>query len=383
MNKRDYYEVLGVDKNSDASDIKKAFRQLAMEFHPDRKPDDPQAEEKIKEINEAYAVLSDPEKRKLYDTYGHQGLQGFSQEDLFRGVDFSSLFREFGVKDLFGFGDPFESFFGGRSSQRKGPQKGADLRYDLTVSLEEAAFGVEKTINIPKWEPCAACQGTGASPGGMEKCDQCQGSGQNVTEQRKGPSLFRQIRVCNRCQGQGQIIKQPCPECKGQRFIERSKELTVKIPPGADGGYVISVEGEGEKGKDLPGDLHIVLNVARHSLFERHGDDLYLPQEIPFPTAVLGGLIDVPLLGGGTSELKVPEGTQTGSLFRIDGQGVPHLKGQGRGDEYVLIKVTVPTDLTKRQKKLIREFEKLEKEKAPPLPPERETSFPSEAAAGL
>lgn len=362
MAKRDYYEVLNIDKNADEAAIKKAYRSLAMKYHPDRNPEDPQAAERMKEINEAYAVLSDADKRRLYDTYGHAGLEGYTQEDIFRGVDFTSLFREFGLRDLFGFGDSlFDSFFGRRTATRKGPRKGADLRYDLSVTLEEVTSGVEKTIELPKTEHCSTCAGTGAKPGGLEQCESCGGTGQIVSEQRSGYSVFRQISTCPRCRGMGKIVREPCTECQGKGIIEKTKEIVVTIPAGADTGYMVRVEGEGEKGEDLPGDLYVVLNIEKHPIFERHGDDIYLQKEISFTEAALGGEIEVAGLNGNL-KLDIPESTQTGTVFRINGEGIPHLDGHGKGDEYVIVKVVTPANLSHKEKGLLREFEKLRKE---------------------
>jgi molecular chaperone DnaJ len=364
MEKRDYYEVLGIDRNADAAAIKKAYRQLAMQYHPDRNPGDTQAIERMKEINEAYAVLSDVNKRQLYDTYGHAGLEGYTRDDLFRGVDFSSLFREFGLRDFFGFGDNlFDSLFGRRTTSRRGPRKGADLRYDLTVTLEEVAFGVKKTVELPRVEQCTACSGTGAEPDGLDTCEDCNGTGQIVREQRSGYSVFRQISVCGRCRGKGKVVKAPCAECEGNGIIEKIKEVVVDVPAGADSGYSVRVGGEGEQGADLPGDLYIVLNVGRHPVFERHGDDIYLQQEIAFTTAALGGEVPVPGLNGDL-KLDIPEGTQTGTALRIAGEGIPILDGYGRGDEYVIVKVVTPTNLNRRQKELLKEFDKLRRKSA-------------------
>jgi len=359
VEKRDYYEVLGIDRNADADATKRAYRKLAMQYHPDRNPDDSQAMERMKEINEAYAVLSDTDKRRIYDTYGHAGLEGYTQDDLFRGVDFSSLFREFGLRDFFGFGDSlFDSFFGRRATSRRGPRKGSDLRYDLTVTLEEAVSGAEKTVELPRVEQCPACRGTGARPDGLIQCEDCGGTGQIVREQRSGYSVFRQISVCGKCRGKGQVVKVPCEECQGNGIIEKTRKIVVNIPAGADTGYSVRVEGEGEPGEDLPGDLYIVLNVENHSVFERHGDDIYLQQEIAFTTAALGGEIAVPGINGDL-KLDIPEGTQTGTVLRIAGEGIPQLDGAGKGDEYVVVKVVVPTNLSRKQKDLLKEFERL------------------------
>ena len=359
MAKRDYYEILGIDRNADETAIKKAYRSLAMKYHPDRNPGNAEAVERMKEINEAYAVLTDAHKRQLYDTYGHAGLEGYTQADIFRGVDFSSLFREFGLGDMFGFGGGlFDSFFGRRTTTRRGPRKGADLRYDLTVTLEEVAFGVEKVIELPRVEQCPACSGTGAEADGVERCSSCQGTGQIVREQRSGYSVFRQITVCGRCHGKGKVVKKACKECDGKGVIEKATEIKVTIPAGADTGYQIKVEGEGEKGEGLPGDLYVVLHVEKHPIFERHGDDIYLQQEIALTTAALGGRVEVAGLNGNLN-LDVPEGTQTGAVFRMENEGIPHVDSYGKGDEYVVVKVATPTNLSRKEKELLKEFERL------------------------
>jgi len=364
MEKRDYYEVLSIDRNADEDTIKRAYRRLAMQYHPDRNPGDTQAIERMKEINEAYAVLSDANKRRLYETYGHAGLEGYTQDDLFRGVDFSGLFREFGLKDFFGFGDNlFDSLFGRRTTSRRGPRKGADLRYDLTVTLEEVAFGTEKTVELPRVEKCTACGGTGAEPDGLVSCEDCNGTGQIVREQRSGYSVFRQISVCGKCHGKGKVVKVPCQECQGNGIIEKTREIVVNIPAGADTGYSVRVEGEGEQGLDLPGDLYIVINVEKHPIFERHGDDIYLQQEIAFTTATLGDEVLVPGLNGDL-KIDIPAGTQTGTALRITGEGIPRLDGHGRGDEYIIMKVVTPTNLNRHQKELLKEFERLRRKSA-------------------
>lgn len=360
MAKRDYYEILGIDRNADQAAIKKAYRTLAMQNHPDKNPNDARAAETMKQINEAYAVLCDSRKRGLYDRYGHAGLEGYTQEDIFRGVDFGSLFREFGLGGFgFGFGDSiFDTFFGGREA-RRGPRRGADLRYDLSVTLEEAAFGTEKTIDLPKVERCLACGGSGAESDGLADCRRCHGTGQIVMEQRSGYSVIRQITVCGDCRGKGKTVKKACKECKGKGSSQKTKEIVVTIPAGADTGFRIRVEGEGEEGDNAPGDLYIVLDVEKHPLFERHGSDVYLQKEISFTTASLGGQIDVPGLDGAL-RLDVPEGTQTGAIFRITGGGIPNLGGHGKGDEYVIVKVVTPTNLSRREKELLRELETLQ-----------------------
>ncbi len=362
MTKKDYYELLGVVRDAGAAEIKKAYRSLVMKYHPDRNPDNPESAEIMKDLNEAYAVLSDPKKRRLYDLYGHEGLSGYSDSDIFSGVDFSSLFREFGMRDIFGFGGSILGDLFGFRTERPGPRKGADLRYDLTIALEEAALGAEKTIRLPKTEVCPVCKGTGAEPDGLKECDQCHGSGQIVDERRSGSTVFRQIRTCKKCGGKGSIITKPCAECKGQGFIEKIKEIPVKVPPGANSGYAIKIEGEGERGKDLPGDLYIVVDIAKHPVFERQEDDIYREEEIPFTLAALGGVKETSDLEGNRHRLDIPEGTQNGTVLKIEGKGIRHLDVDGKGDEYVAIKVMTPTNLSQEQKELLREFQRLEED---------------------
>jgi molecular chaperone DnaJ len=356
MAKRDYYEVLGVGRDTDPGAVKRAYRNLAMQYHPDRNPGNGAAAEKMKEVNEAYAVLCDPHKRHLYDTYGHAGLEGYTQEDIFGGVDFGSLFREFG----FGFGDGiFDGLFGRGASVRRGPRRGADLRYDLGVTLEEVASGVERTIEIPRASACSSCNGTGAQAEGLEACHRCKGTGQIVKEQRSGYSVVRQITVCAECRGRGKIVKKACGDCQGKGVVETKKDLKIDVPAGADTGYNIRFEGEGETGTDgIPGDLYVVVNVERHPLFERHGDDIYTQHDIPFVTAALGGQAHVPGLGGDV-KVDIAEGTQTGAVARVPGQGMPRLGKRGRGDQYVVLRVVTPTYLTREEKQLLRQFQEL------------------------
>ena len=365
MAKRDYYEILGIDKNADEATIKRAYRNLAMKYHPDKNPGDAQAVEKMKEINEAYAVLCDRHKRQLYDTYGHAGLEGYTTADIFRGIDFASLFREFGLGDFgFDFGDSiFDSFFGTRRSA-KTRRKGADIRYDLEVTLEEVASGGERTIEVARTRTCASCGGSGAARRGLKDCGHCGGSGQIVTEKRSGFAVFRQISTCSQCRGSGRIISQPCDDCQGKGFVEETVELSVYVPRGADTGYTIKIEGEGETDDGLiPGDLYVVLNVKKHPVFERHGDDIYMTKEISFVQAALGGVVDDVSSLDGNLELEIPEGTQTGTVFKIVNEGIPHLDGPGRGDLYVMVKVVTPQNLTEEEKELLREFDRLRRRK--------------------
>ncbi len=367
MAKRDYYEILGIERSADEAAIKRVYRNLAMKYHPDRNPEDAEAVEKMKEINEAYAVLSDRQKRRLYDTYGHAGLEGYTTADIFSGVNFGSLFREFGLGDLgFSFGGGiFDGLFGTRRTSTRERQRGADLRYDLEITLEEVAFGIEKKIEVPRKKTCSSCLGTGAKEGALKDCDHCHGSGQMVTEQRSGYSVFRQITTCSHCRGKGKIIQESCDLCQGKGFIEEISEFSVSIPKGADTGYNIKIEGGGESGNGsiIPGDLYVVLNVKKHPIFERHGADIYMMKEISFTQAALGDEIDdVPSLNGNLT-LDIPEGTQNGALLRIMDKGIPHMDGYGRGDQYVMVKVTIPQNLTKKEKELLREFDELQRKK--------------------
>lgn len=383
MEKRDYYQILGIARNASEEEIKKAYRKLVMKYHPDRNPD-PRATEKMKEINEAFAVLSDPIKRQKYDRYGHKGLEGYTAEDIFGGIDFDSIFSELGLRNIlskffggFGFegGSIFDSFFGenSRFSSRTGSKelaakRGADLQYDLVIELEDAFWGSEKKITLPKMETCPACHGTRAAKGGLSTCKECQGRGQIIYEQRSGWSVFRQITTCPKCRGQGKMITSPCRKCQGKGTVEVQKEIRVQIPIGADTGHTIKVEGEGEPGEDggLAGDLYIRLRVKDHPIFERRGADLNLKKEIPFTQAILGGKIySIPGLDGELS-LEIPEGTENGSVFKIEGKGMPGF-AEERGDLYVEIKICIPKKLSCEEKALLGDFERLRVLRLDPL----------------
>ena len=368
MEKKDYYEVLGAAKDADDATIKKAYRTQAMKYHPDRNPNNAEAVERMKEVNEAYAVISDPEKRRLYDTYGHAGLQGLSSEDIFRGVDFGNLFEE-----VFGRGFGFaENLFDGIFSRSEGrqrsnrPQRGNDLWFDLEVTLEDVVSGVEKTISVSSWETCKECNGVGAKEGDYEECKMCRGSGQRVTERRTSMGISRQINACPQCRGRGRIIKKTCDKCHERGIVEIPKEVTVSVPKGIVSGSAIRLSGEGDLGNEgmRPGDLYVTIRVKDHPIFERHGDDVLVIKEISFPLAALGGeLEEVPGLEGDLV-VTVPEGTQTGAALRIASKGIPHLNNHGRGDEYVVIKVVTPTSLSKQEKELLKEFQQLRGEHA-------------------
>ena len=363
MERRDYYEILGVERTADESVIKRAYRALAMRYHPDRNPGDRECVARMKEINEAYAVLCDCDKRRIYDVYGHDGLSGYSQSDIFGGVDFSSLFREFG---LGGFGEGiFGSLFGrGRTATRE-RRRAPDLRYNLDLTLEEAATGVERILEIPRRRTCTSCRGSGAKEGASSTCDHCHGSGQMVKEHRSGIGVFRQVSVCSECRGTGRIIRESCSLCEGRGVLEEVHEVTVTIPAGVDTGHTIRLEREGEHGDGdvTPGDLYVVVDVAKHPSFERHGDDLYMQMDIGIVEAALGASMPVTCLNG-DAMLELPDGTQTGSLLRLKGKGMPRLGSrQHRGDLCVVVRVTTPTSLTRQQKELLREFQRLEKER--------------------
>jgi molecular chaperone DnaJ len=346
MAKRDYYEVLGVSRTATEVEIKKAYRTLAVQHHPDKNPNDPHAEEKFKECAEAYAVLSDSEKRASYDRFGHAaaGAGGFDP-------GFSNIEDIF---DLFGFGD----MFGGRSRTRSRVQRGSDLRYDLEITLEEAANGKDEKLRIPRLETCGECTGSGAEKGTTaESCISCGGSGQTRYQQ----GFFSVMRTCPNCTGKGKIIRNPCKECQGQGRIEKEKSLEIKIPAGVETGSRLRVSGEGEAGVNggPAGDLFVVLHVKEHETFERQGANLYSAVPITFGQAALGADIKVKTLDG-EEDLKVPAGTQTGTVFRIKSQGMPALGGRGKGDLFIAVTLITPKTLTKEQRKILEKLVEVE-----------------------
>lgn len=361
MAKRDYYEVLGVSKQASADELKKAFRKMARQYHPDANPDKKDTEEKFKEIAEAYEVLSDPEKRANYDRFGHaanngQGFGGF--EGGFGG----------GFGDLGGLGDIFDMFFGGGGRNRRGPEKGSDLRLDMEISFEEAAFGLEKDIKVPRNEECGTCGGTGAAPGTKaQACSACNGSGQIQYAQNTPFGRVVQSRTCDRCRGAGKIIEKPCPTCHGAGQVRKTRSIHVKIPAGVDSGTRLRVSGEGESGlRGGPrGDLYVYIYVKAHKFFRREGNDVIVEIPVSFSQAALGDEIEVDTLDG-KARVKVPEGTQSGSVFRLRGRGIPDLHGHGRGDQHVRVKVVTPTRLTEKQKELMLEFARLGNENPAP-----------------
>lgn len=354
MAKRDYYEVLGVAKDADEATIKKAYRTLAKKNHPDVNPGDKEAEERFKEINEAYQVLSNPQKRAQYDQFGHDGPQGFG------GGGYSD-FSGFGGGGFGGFEDIFSSFFGGGASgtRRNGPVPGDDLRYDITITLDEAAFGCEKEINLVRDEECPECKGSGAKPGSkVDTCPTCNGTGQERVVQNTPFGRIQNVRTCSKCRGAGKIINEPCTKCHGRGKIRVSKRKTVKVPAGIDDGQVLTIRGQGGLGErgGPNGDLLLVVSVRKHKLFQREGDNLYIEFPMTFTQAALGAELDVPTLRKPV-KYAFPEGTQPGQVFCIKGEGVTKLRGNGRGDLYVTAAVEIPRKLTEKQKELLRQFD--------------------------
>ncbi len=352
---RDYYEILGVSKDAANPEIKKAYRKLAMKYHPDKNKET-DAEEKFKEISEAYAVLSDADKRAQYDQFGHAGIDGrYSTEDIFRNADFGG-FDDLG--DILG--NLFGGFGGGRRANR-GPQRGSDLRYDLEIDLKQAAFGDKVTINVPRTVVCEACDGTGAKAGTKpQTCPKCGGSGQ-ITHSRRTPfGNFMTTTTCDLCHGNGQIIQTPCPACRGTGKTKKVQKIAVVIPKGTDTGMRMRIGGKGEAGSPgaPPGDLYVFIHVRPHELFERYGDDIAYEMPITFKQAALGGIVKVPTLHGKVN-MNIKAGTQTHSVLRLKGKGMPHLHGHGQGDQLVRVIVQTPTKLNHEQKRLLEDFDKI------------------------
>ncbi len=364
--KRDYYEILGVDKKSSADDIKSAYRKLAMQYHPDRNKA-PDAEEKFKEISEAYAVLSDQNKRQQYDQFGHSGIDmRYSQEDIFRGVDFEDILRDFGVGGFGGGrgGGIFDMFFGA-GGRHEGPRRGSDILYELAIEFEEAATGKKVDLEVPRSETCGVCHGSGAKPGTSPKtCPACRGTGQVSRTQNTPFGRFMTTSTCGTCRGAGNVIDSPCTTCHGSGMVQVKRKLEVKIPAGVDSGSRLRVAGEGEAGeKGGPsGDLYVEIYVKPHKIFTRHENDIVMETAISFAQAALGDEILVPTLDGKAS-MKIPPGTQNGHVFRLRGKGFPSLHMSGKGDQLVRIKVEVPTKLTERQKQLLKEFAEISGER--------------------
>lgn len=352
--KQCYYETLGVERGASGEEIKKSYRKLAMQFHPDRNPGDQDAEEKFKQAAEAYEVLSDAEKREIYDRYGHEGLSGSG----YRGFSgFEDIFSSFG--DIFG--DVF-GFNTGRGRSRTAPQAGADLRYDLQISFMDAALGTSTEIELEKYARCTVCQGAGCEPGtSPQVCSRCGGRGQ-VTQ---SSGFFHISTTCPQCRGQGRIITTPCKACAGGGKVRISKTVQLRIPAGVETGSRLRLRGEGEEGEygGPTGDLYVFIEVEPHEIFERNGDDIYCRVPISFVQATLGGSVEAPTLTG-TEKFKIPRGTPTGKVFRLKGKGIAHLRGYGRGDQIIETVVTIPEKLTKKQEELLKEFDRLSEKEA-------------------
>ena len=363
MAKRDYYEVLGVEKGASPEEIKRAYRRMAIKYHPDKNPGNKEAEAKFKECAEAYEVLSDPEKRKQYDQYGHEGLRGTGMHDFSR-MNVEDIFSIFGGDDF------FSSIFGGlggggrRGGRRGGPGRGYDLETSVEMTLEEVAHGTEKTIEFTRQDRCPECGGSGAAPGTQPaRCPLCGGSGQVA----KGGGFFQMVSTCPQCRGTGQIVKNPCPTCHGSGRVPKKRTVTIKVPPGVHEGQGIRVAGEGEPGHNggPNGDLYVYVRIRPHEFLERDGNDLIAVVPISVTQAALGATIDVPSLDG-TRQLRIPPGTQYGSLFRIRGQGLPDVRTGRTGDELVQVTIETPMNLSARQEELLREFAQTENKNVSP-----------------
>jgi molecular chaperone DnaJ len=367
MSKRDFYEVLGLSKNASADEIKKAYRNLARKYHPDVNKE-PGSEAKFKEINEAYSLLSDQQKRAQYDQFGHAGPgfggQGFGGGQGFEGFDFGDMFSGgFGGGQ---FEDIFETFFGGGGRRRStGPKRGDDLRYDIRITLEEAAKGLEKELNIPHHVACQTCKGSGAKPGtSSEKCSTCKGSGQVNRTQRTMLGSFTQVGPCHDCNGTGQIIKTPCGECHGSGQVKKTHKVAVKIPAGIETGTKLRISKAGDAGErgGNPGDLYIFISVAEHDFFERDGADIHYKAIISFVQAALGSFVEVPTIDG-KADLKIPAGTQANAVLKMREKGLPHLNSKAKGDQYVHIEIETPVNLSKDQAELLKKFSSMRGEK--------------------
>lgn len=371
--KRDYYEVLGVDRNASDAEIKKAYKKMMLKHHPDRNPNNrEEAEEKSKEINEAYDVLKDPQKKARYDQFGHAAFDGpGGGGGGFSAADFGDIFGNMGFGGgAGGFADVFETFFGngGRGKRRSGPVRGSDLRVNQEISFEEAAFGKELELDIPRMEDCPACHGTGAASGSKpETCPECQGTGQQQVVQNTPFGRMINARTCPRCHGSGNIIKNPCSVCQGTGKKRVTRKIKVNIPKGIDNGSRVRVSGGGETGSrgGENGDLYVYITVRPHKIFRRQGNDVLVEVPISIVQAALGGSAKVPTIDG-LVDLKIPAGIQTGKVLRVREKGIPFLRGNGRGDELVVAKVLTPQNLSDKQKELLRQFGELSGENVNP-----------------
>ncbi|MBS3143272.1 molecular chaperone DnaJ [Candidatus Woesearchaeota archaeon] len=360
MTKKDYYEILGIKKDSSKEEIKKAYKKLALKYHPDRVPEDEKknSEEKFKEISEAYAVLSDESKRSAYDQFGHEGFdQRFSQEDIFRNFDFENVFREFGFGSG-GFGNIFDMFFGEDRRERRA----RNLKYDLTIDFDEAAFGIKKEIKFRKKVLCDKCGGTGAKDGRLAECRHCGGTGRIKKVQRTMFGIFQQVMPCKYCESTGQTAKEKCGSCGGEGVVYDTKELKINIPAGVYDSARLRIVNEGEESRFGNGDLYVYINVKPHEIFERKDYDLYLTTDISYSQAALGSEIDVPLLKG-KKKIKIPSGTESGSIFRIKNEGIQYLNSSSKGDLFIKINILVPDKISGKERKLLEDLANLRKEK--------------------
>lgn len=365
--KRDYYEVLGVAKDATKDQIKSAYRKLAMQYHPDRNKS-PGAEEKFKEISESYAVLSDDAKRAQYDRFGHEGIQGrYSSEDIFRSANFDEILRDLGFGfGGFGGGSIFDMFFGNMTGSGRGARRGADLRYDLDITLEQVATGLTTEIEIPRTERCSVCKGTGAKPGSQPRiCTECGGRGQVQRINSSGFAQFVRIETCRACKGKGEVLDNPCRDCRGSGTVQRTRKISVKIPSGIENESSLRLRAEGDAGEmgTPAGDLYVVCHVLPHRVFTREENDLRTRASIDVASAALGSTIIVPTIDGKTAEVTVPAGTQNATVLKLKGKGLPSLGSSNRGSLLIDITVAIPTKLTDRQKELLREFKQIEDER--------------------
>jgi molecular chaperone DnaJ len=356
-NKRDYYEILGISRSATDEEIKKSFRRLAKQYHPDANKEQG-AEARFIEINEAYEVLSDQQKRTAYDRYGHAGVGNGAG-----GAGFNDFGGFSNLNDL------FETFFAGTAGgqRRSGTQRGADLRYELTITFEEAVFGCQKEIELPRWETCATCRGNGAQPGtSTSRCSACQGTGEIRRVQQSIFGQFVNVTMCERCRGEGRVITTPCEKCRGQGRVRNNRRVIVNIPAGVDDGINVRVTGEGEVSArgGTPGNLYVILSVKPHPFFKRQGNDIIYELPISFTQAALGDEVEVPTVDNKATTLKIPGGTQSGRSFRLKSMGVPVVHSSARGDQHVIVKVVTPTNLTTEQRHLLEEFARLEKEQS-------------------
>jgi len=364
--KRDYYEILGVKKSASLDEIKKAYRSLALQYHPDRVPADKkqESEERFKEISEASAVLCDSKKRPRYDQFGHSGVdQRYSTEDIFRGADFSSIFED--LAGGFGgsifesiFGDAGVDLFGGGGRRSRRSRRGRDLEFETEITLEEVNSGVEKVLKVPRYELCTNCKGSGEKPGSKAKtCSQCRGNGQVIVSS----GFFQLQQTCPKCRGEGKIVTAYCPECSGQGKVKITRKIHVKIPAGIEHGSHLRIRGEGEEGQAGRGDLYVLVHVNPHPIFDRHNQDVLCEITVPMTKVILGGEAKVPILNGSV-KMKIPKGTQGGKIFRLNGKGLPSVRSNAKGDQLVRVKVQTPSSLSREEARLIEEFAKLRDE---------------------